>query len=153
MRRLTVLLTVLGMGCGGAGGGSQAPVPATMSGAVGEFLEAARTNDIHKMGRVWGTERGPAAEWMQDSTLQMRMAIVQRYMSASGYRIVEGPLVVPGHPDRRLFRVELQRSQCLHIQPIELVQARRGGWLVFDVHLESANETGTCPARSPGTKP
>ena len=152
MRRLMALFTVLAVGCGGGGGQTQVPIPATMNDALGQFLDAAHANDIQKMSRLWGTSRGPASEWMSDSTLSKRMLVVQRYMSANGYRIVEGPLAVPGHADRRLFRVELQRQQCLHVQPIELVQARRGGWLVYDVHLESANEAGACPARS-GTKP
>lgn len=148
MRRLMALFTVLAVGCGGGGGQTQVPIPATMNDALGQFLDAAHANDIQKMSRLWGTSRGPASEWMSDSTLSKRMLVVQRYMSANGYRIVEGPLAVPGHADRRLFRVELQRQQCLHVQPIELVQARRGGWLVYDVHLESANEAGACPARS-----
>lgn len=152
MRRLMVFFTALAVGCGGGGGQTQVPIPATMNDALGQFLDAARANDIHKMSRVWGTNRGPASEWMSDSTLAMRMTVVQRYLSANGYRIVEGPLAVPGHVDHRLFRVELQRFQCLHVQPIELVQARRGGWLVYDVHLESANEAGTCPGRT-GTRP
>jgi len=152
MRRLMLFFTALAVGCGGGGGQSQVPIPATMNDALGQFLDAAHANDIHKMSRVWGTARGPASEWMSDSTLAMRMTVVQRYLSANGYRIVEGPLAVPGHADHRLFRVELQRSQCLHIQPIELVQANRGGWLVYDVHLESANEAGTCPGRT-GTRP
>jgi hypothetical protein len=153
MRRLSLFLTVLEVACGGGGGArSQAPVPATMNDALSQFLEAAQAKDIARMGRLWGTARGPAVEWMSDSTLQMRMAVVQRYMTASGFRIVEGPLGVPGHADRRLFRVELQRAQCVHVQPIELIQARRGGWLVYDVHLENANEAGTCPA-SQGTRP
>lgn len=153
MRRLTLLLTVLAVGCGGGGSPTQVPVPATMNDALSQFLDAAHANDIRKMSQVWGSSKGPASEWMSDSTLLMRMTVVQRYLSANGYRIVEGPLAVGGHPDRRLFKVELQRSQCLHVQPIELIQARRGGWLVYDVHLESANEAGNCPAVTPGTRP
>ena len=152
MRRLMALFTVLAVGCGGGGGRTQVPIPATMNDALGQFLDAAHANDIHKMSRGWGTARGPASEWMSDLVLAMRMTVVQRYLSANGYRIVEGPLAVPGHADRRLFRVELQRQQCLHVQPIELVQASRGGWLVYDVHLESANEAGMSPG-GPGTRP
>lgn len=152
MRRLLMVLSALGIACGGGGGRSQAPVPATMNDALSQFLNAAQAKDIARMGRLWGTARGPAAEWMSDSTMQMRLSVVQRYLSANGYRIVEGPLPVPGHADRRLYRVELQRSQCVHVQPIELIEARRGGWLVYDVHLESANEAGTCPG-APGTRP
>ena len=152
MRRLPMFLTVLAVACGGGGGRSQTPVPATMNDALSQFLDAAQAKDIPRMGRLWGLAHGPAVEWMSDSTLQMRMAVVQRYLSANGFRIVEGPLPVPGHADRRLFHVELQRAQCVHVQPIELIQARRGGWLVYDVHLESANETGTCTGAT-GNRP
>jgi hypothetical protein len=152
MRRLLMVLSALGMACGGGGGRSQTPVPATMNDALSQFLAAAEAKDIPRMGRLWGTARGPAVEWMTDSILNMRLSIVQRYLTANGFRIVEGPLPVAGHPDRRLYRVELQRSQCVHVQPIELVQARRGGWLVYDVHLENANEGGAC-AGPPGTRP
>jgi hypothetical protein len=142
MRRLIVLGAVLGAACGG--GRSQLPVPATMNDAVNQFLEAVKAKDIPRMGQLWGSARGPAAQWMSDSVLHMRMTVVQRYLTASGYRIVEGPLSVPGRTDRRLFQVELQRSQCAHVQPIEIVQTHSGGWLVSDVHLESADTPGTC---------
>jgi len=151
-RRLTVLLCVLGIACGGRR--TQAPAPATMNDALMQFLDAVKARDVQRMGRLWGTTRGPAAEWMPDSIVAMRMTVVQRYLSANGYRIVEGPLSVPGGNERRLFRVELQRAQCTHVQPIELVQVRRGGWLVYDVHLESAGGAGApCKPTVPGTGP
>ena len=130
MRRLMALFTVLAVGCGGGGGRSQVPIPGTMNDALGQFLDAARANDTHKMSRVWGTARGPASEWMSDSVLMMRMTVVQRYMNANGYRIVEGPLAVPGHADRRLFRVELQRA----VDTLQF-EARPGRLLEQPVHL------------------
>ena len=152
MRRLTVLVSVLGIACGGQR--TQAPAPATMNDALMQFLDAVRSRDIQRMGRLWGTTRGPAAEWMQDSVVAMRMTVVQRYLSANEYRIVEGPLAVPGANERRLFRVELKRAQCNHVQPFEMVQVRRGGWLVYDVHLESAGGAGSpCKPTAPGTGP
>jgi len=40
------------------------------------------------------------------------------------------------------------------VQPIELAQVRRGGWLVYDVHLESAGGAGSpCKPTAPGTRP
>jgi hypothetical protein len=148
MRRLTVVGVVLGLACGG--GRNQIPVPATTNDAVKQFLDAVQARDIPRMGRLWGSARGPAAQWMSDSVLQMRMSVVQRYLTAPGYRIVEGPLPVPGRSDRRLFQVELQRPQCVHVQPIEVVQTHSGGWVVADVHLESATTPGSC---RPGTRP
>lgn len=151
-QRLTVLLCVLGIACGGRR--TQAPAPATMNDALMQFLDAVKSRDTERMGRLWGTTRGPAAEWMPDSVVSMRMTVVQRYLSANEYRIVEGPLTVPGESERRLFRVELKRAQCNHVQPIELVQVRRGGWLVYDVHLESAGGAGSpCKPAVPGTGP
>jgi hypothetical protein len=152
MRRLILLLAVLGAACGG-NRQAQLPVPATMEDALDKFLDAVQHRDIPRMGRLWGTARGPAAEWMTDSLLQMRMTVVQRYLDASGYKVLEGPLPVPGRNDRRLFRVELQSSQCVHVQPIELIQVSRGGWLVYDVHLENSNEAAKCRPRAPGTSP
>jgi len=152
MRRLLVLPLVLGIAC--KGGRTQFPTPSTMNDAVTQFMDALQAKNIERMGRLWGTARGPAAEWMPDSALQMRMTVVQRYLSANGYRIVEGPLAVPGTTERRMFRVELQRAQCTHVQPIELIQARRGGWLVYDVHLESAGgASSACQPAAPGTRP
>jgi hypothetical protein len=152
MPRLVVLLSVLGIACGGGGGRSQVPVPATMDDAITQFFDAVQARDVQRMGRLWGTARGPAASWMSDSALVMRMTVVQRYLSATGYRIVEGPLAVPGTVERKMYRVELQRADCNHVQPIELIHVRRGGWLVYDVHLESASGTGqTCPSKAPGT--
>ena len=151
MRRWSVLCAVLGVACGG--GRTQLPVPQTMNDAVNQFLDAVKAKDIVRMGQLWGSTRGPAAQWMSDSVLHMRMAVVQKYLVAPGYRIVEGPLAVPGRTDRRLYQVELQRPQCLHVQPIEIVQTHSGGWLVSDVHLESAGTPGTCAPQQPGTSP
>jgi hypothetical protein len=152
MRRFTMLLAILAAACGGHRG-AQLPVPATMEDALNRFLDAVHQRDIPRMGRLFGSARGPAAEWMADSVLQMRMSVVQRYLDATSYKVLEGPLPVPGRKDRRIFRVELQSAQCVHVQPIELIQASRGGWLVYDVHLENANEAAKCRARSPGTGP
>jgi hypothetical protein len=44
---------------------------------------------------------------------------------------------VNGHDELRTYQVELKRDKCPHIQPIDIIRAK-GGWLVFDVHLESA---------------
>ena len=77
---------------------------------------------------------------------------LETYLRHDGYRIIEGPLPVPSEPDHRLFRVELQLGQCNRIQPIEVVQARRGGWFVANVRLDSPNNLSTS-CRPRGTAP
>jgi hypothetical protein len=152
MRRLVALVSVLGIACGGHR--TQIPAPATMDDVIKQFFDAVQTRDVQRMGRLWGTARGPAAEWMPDSVLIMRMTIVQRYLTANGYRIIEGPLTVPGTTERKIYRVELQRPDCNHVQPIELIHVKQGGWLIYDVHLESAAGAGVqCPPKPGGTGP
>jgi hypothetical protein len=110
-----------------------------MNQTVAQFLAAVHANDTQRMGMLWGTERGPAAEWMKSDELKKRVTVIQKYLAHDGYRVVEGPLAVSGHEDQRTFKVELQRSTCTLVQPIDLVRAKRGGWLVYDVHLENAS--------------
>lgn len=151
MRRLVAVLVVGGvLGCGGRS--VDAPTPRTMESAVTEFLAAVKRNDVAAMARLWGDERGPVS-WMKPEELSLRLRTIQKYYTHDGSRLVEGPLAVPGKPQLRMFRVELQRQQCARVVPMSVIQARDGGWLVFDVHLaEAGNPMRPCPPPQ-GTRP
>ena len=152
MRRLLPFVLLFGLACGR--GPSQAtPIPQSVNASLEEFLTAIKANDLQRLGGLWGTERGPAAASMDRQVLRQRLTVIQRYLDHQGYRIVEGPLAVPNRADLRTYRVELQRGSCNHVVPIDIIRTRSGGWLVYDVHLESAGtprrecqpETGTRP--------
>jgi hypothetical protein len=124
-----------------------------MNASVTQFLAAVKANDLKRMGELWGTERGPAAESMNADVLRQRVTVIQKYLDHTGYRVIEGPLLVPGHDDRRTYRVELQRTNCNQVLPLEVIKTKSGGWLVYDVHLESAGSpSGRCP-QGVGTRP
>jgi len=124
-----------------------------MNASVTQFLAAVKANDLKRMGELWGTERGPAAESMNPDVLRQRITVIQKYLDHTGYRVIEGPLLVPGHDDRRTYRVELQRTNCNQVLPLEVIKTKSGGWLVYDVHLESAGSpSGRCP-QGVGTRP
>lgn len=124
-----------------------------MNASVTQFLAAVKANDLKRMGELWGTERGPAAESMNPDVLRQRVTVIQKYLDHTGYRVIEGPLLVPGHDDRRTYRVELQRANCNQVLPLEVIKTKSGGWLVYDVHLESAGSpSGRCP-QGVGTRP
>ena len=154
-RRLALsLLLLAGSTACGAKHGSGAPVPQSMNESVSQFLAAVKANDQKRMGELWGTERGPAANSMNAGVLGQRLAVIQKYLDHTGYRIIEGPLLVPGRDDLRTFRVELQRTNCNQVLPIDVVRTRSGGWLVYDVHLESAGSPGgRCQQVGTGTRP
>jgi hypothetical protein len=151
VRRLAVLVALGSLGCGSRPQRS-APAPQSMNDTVAQFLAAVKANDLHRMGTLWGTERGPAAGWMKPKELEMRLTVIQRYLVYDGYRILEGPLPIPGHDDQRTFRVELQRQQCNVVASLDVRRTGSGGWVVSDPHLESlSNPAASCKPRNPGT--
>lgn len=133
--------------------GPSTPVPQSMNESVAQFLAAVKANDLTRMGNLWGTERGPASQTMNGEVLRQRVTVIQKYLDHSGYRIIEGPLLVPSRDDLRTFRVELQRSGCIQVIPIDVIRTRSGGWLVYDVHLETANPSARCQPAGTGTRP
>jgi hypothetical protein len=152
MRRLLTFLVLLALGCGGRG--PRMPVPQSVNASLEQFMAAVKANDLERLGGLWGTERGPAAEWMDKVKLRQRLTVIQKYLEHSGYRVIEGPLPVPARSDLRTYRVELQRAGCSQMVSIDVVRTRSGGWLVFDPHLETAGTPGTrCQAPGTGTGP
>jgi len=153
IRRLPVFLILLGAACG-RGPGPQTPIPQSMNESVAQFLAAVKANELTRMGTLWGTERGPASQSMDPKVLRQRVTVIQKYLAHSGYRIIEGPLRAPSRDDVRTFRIELQREGCNQVLPIDVIQTRSGGWLVYDVHLESAgNPQARCQPAGTGTRP
>ena len=125
-----------------------------MNESVAQFLAAVKANDQKRMGELWGTERGPASRSMNADVLRQRLTVIQKYLDHTGYRIIEGPLLVPGRDELRTYRIELQRASCSQVMPIDVVRTNSGGWLVYDVHLESAGSPGgRCQPAGTETRP
>jgi hypothetical protein len=151
MRRLAVLVALGSLGCGSQPQ-SSVPAPQSINDTVAQFMAAVKTNDLQRMGSLWGTERGPAASWMKPEELRMRLTVIQKYLAYDGYRVLEGPLGVPGHDDMRTFKVELQRQQCNTVASLDLKRTGSGIWVVSDPHLETlSNPAASCKPRNPGT--
>ena len=150
-RRLFPFLLAALAACGGRSAAPTTPAPASPADALAGFLDAVRQNDLNRMGQLWGSERGPAAGWMEATELNKRVSVIQKYLAHGGYRVVEGPMPVPGEARRMAFRVELRRGDCVHVQAVDVVRVDRGGWVVQDVHLgEASSPVQGCP-RAPGT--
>ena len=149
-RRASLVLIGVALACGH--GRSQGPAPVSVADALTTFLSAVKANDLTAMGKVWGTERGPAVAWMKPQEMKERLTVIQLYLNHTGYRIVDGPSGDARSPDQQTFHVELQRQNCNVVVPIDLVRTHGGGWIVKDPHLEAAgNPAKPCPGQSPGT--
>jgi hypothetical protein len=140
-----VLVALGTLACGG-GPGPGTPVPQSPQETLAQFMSAVKANDLQRMGTLWGSDRGPAASWMKGDVLKERITVIQKYLDHAGYRVVEGPLRVPGHDDTQTFRVEIQRpNSCNVVFPVDVVRTKGGGWVVNDVHLGSLpTPGGTC---------
>jgi hypothetical protein len=150
--RLSLAATLAGLACGGA---TQAPAPDSPTASVQQFLAAVKANDLQRMGRLWGTNKGPAADWMDQRELYQRLTVIQKYLAHEGSRVLEGPLPSgTGQANVRGFRVELQRPRCALVLPIDVVRTGSGGWVVLDVHLADAgNPVAPCTPPGGGTGP
>jgi len=124
-----------------------------MQSAVTTFLSAVKDSNIARMGQLWGTERGPAANWMEPVALSQYLMTIHKYWTHVSARIIEGPLPVPGNERMRTFRVELVRSNCTRVVPMDVIQSNNGGWLVKDVHLESVGNPRIACGPAGGTRP
>ena len=146
------MVVVLGV-LAGACGKPQAPSPQSMQRTVADFLTAVKDSNIRKMGQLWGSERGPAATWMEPVKLEQHLMTIHKYLTHVGFRIVEGPLPVAGNERMRTFRVELQRSNCTRVVPMDVVQVSSGTWVVQDVHLEAVGNPRIACQPPGGTRP
>jgi hypothetical protein len=133
--RLTVLVALGSLACGG-GAGPGKLAPQSPQETLAQFMSAVKANDLDRMRALWGNERGPASDRMKSSEVNQRLTVLQIYLNHVGYRVVEGPLPVPNKEDRRVFRVELQRStSCTVVVPIEVARTKDGRWMVVGADL------------------
>src|SRR5438034_5682355 len=68
----TLFRSLAGSAACGKNPGAGAPVPQSMNESVAQFFTAVKGNDLTRMGQLWGTERGPAADNMNPAVLQDR---------------------------------------------------------------------------------
>lgn len=152
LRRSAVLVLVAG-GVAGCGRGAPPPAPVSAQATIDRFFAAVKANDLSTMADLWGDDKGPLKGRISAEDLDKHLTVMRRNLVALGYRVIEGPLPVAGHDNIERFSVEFQYPTCTHVQPIDLVRARSGAWLVYDTHLEAgANPVAPCPA-SPGGTP
>lgn len=135
-----LLAGLVATACGGrsTAAGPRAENPAA---AVEGFLAAVTANDLDAMGQRWGTDRGPAARWMDRQVLHQRLTVIQSLLVHERFAIEPGN--APSTPDKPVIHVRLFRHGCQPVVPFTMVQYQ-GGWLVENVGLEAAGN----PARS-----
>jgi len=143
--RLVVLAFILAsFGCAGKSSPAT-PLPTGPTAAVEQFLAAVKANDLRTMGELWGSDKGPANDWMDQEYREKALMVMRSTLVHDSYAI-DPSGTLPGSSAReRVVRVQLLRNNCRPTVPFTTLQYR-DGWLVSNIDLEAAgNPRRPCP--------
>jgi len=151
--RMAPVLMLLALACGG-GPGSAVPadVAPTPEAAVRNFMQAVADSNITRMGRYWGTSRGPASLTHQPSDYVRRLEVTQAFLRQSPFRIL-GSSTEPDQPDRRAVQVEFTRTDldgksCARVTSMSAIRTG-DGWIITAIDLTTVGTPGrSCAASS-----
>lgn len=144
MRKLMPAATFVLLACGGGSGPRSAatePVVASAQ-AVRMFMKAAADSNLTRMGELWGSESGPAAQTGTPADYERRLVVIQAYLKGDSIQVVSD-MSAPGDNSRRRVTIALYRQSCPKQIPMVLVRTKAGGWIVNSVDLNAAGN----PAR------
>ncbi len=150
-RRMIALLLLCTAACGGPGAASPKDTATTPDAAVRMFMQAVADSNIIRMGRYWGTQRGPSGETHQPADYEQRLVVMQSYLRNSPYKVVrEDP--VQGDSKRFTVQVALDRTDadgatCVRTVPVTVVNTGSPGWIVSSVDLLQAGTPGRACGR------
>jgi hypothetical protein len=140
VNRLKVIMIMAGVSIAmaacssGGGGGSRGQMTGAASPqlAVGQFLAAARAQDLQAFSAIWGSERGAARDVVDRSQLEKRELTMMCYLTHDRYEIAGDVTPKPGEHD---YTVEITRGTQTRETKITTVQGPSDRWYVLDVQL------------------
>jgi hypothetical protein len=150
-------LLLFSLACGG-GPGAAIPVDSatTPEGAVRSFMQAVADSNITRMGRYWGTSRGPASVAHHPADYEQRLFVTQSFLRDSPFHILRTD-PVGNDKNRQMVQVDLDRSdpdgsRCTRAVPFTVLNAGKHGWIVTSIDLTLAGTPGrSCGTRRSGT--
>jgi hypothetical protein len=143
MRKLMPAAAAVLLACGSSGPRSAATAPVASSAqAVRAFMQAAADNNLTRMGELWGSDAGPAAQTGSPPDYEKRLVIIQTYLRGDSVQVLSD-VSVPGDDSHRRVTIALYRQTCAKQIPVLMVRTHAGGWIVNSVDLNAAGN----PAR------
>ena len=144
LTRSILLISILASAACAGKRADSAHLPPDPAAAVQDFLAAVKANDLEAMGSLWGSDRGPANEWMKPDELQKRLTVIRSMLVHDGAAIEPGTR--PGSsPAERVVRVRLRRGRCTPVVPFTTRQYQ-SRWMVAAIDLDAAgNPARRCP--------
>jgi len=90
LTRSILLISILASAACAGKRADSAHLPPDPAAAVQDFLAAVKANDLEAMGSLWGSDRGPANEWMKPDELQKRLTVIRSMLVHDGAAIEPG---------------------------------------------------------------
>jgi hypothetical protein len=132
--------------CGGRRGLSTSDMaPVDPEAAVRAFLNAVKANSLIAMRELWGTERGPATNFMNTQEVDQRLTVIRTFLEHDKFEFAQPNEVDPSNSVQRIVKARLTRKTCQPVVPFTVVPWGKG-WLVKNIDLPSAGN----PARNCG---
>ena len=145
MKRVALLLLSFAAACaslpgGGAGTGAESP-----SAAIQQFLSAAQRKDLTAMANVWGTEKGPASQTMNQRELERRELIMIQCLPHE-----QATLGTPAPSEAGRLRIPVELTLLTRkAKPIfTVVRGPKDRWYVENLEIDQLRDQGFCGAAS-----
>jgi len=157
-RRMTPVVLLAAVACGGSPGAAAPSQDApTADAAVQSFMQAVADSNIIRMGRYWGTARGPASVTRQPPDYVQRLGITQAFLRRSPFRVLRTD-PSPTDPKRQTVLVEFTRTDldgksCARVAGIGVVKTDKYGWIVSALDLTEVGTPGRACLSPPKTGP
>lgn len=104
--------------------------------AVERFLQAANSEDLTTMGRLFGTSDGPIIERDPRDEVEKRMFAMAAILKHQDYQIAREQ-IVPGRPEATQLVVRMSINNRQIPVAYTLVRSRQGSWLIEVIDLEA----------------
>lgn len=118
-------------------------------------MQAVADSNITRMGRYWGTSRGPASLVHHPADYEQRLFVTQSFLRDSPFHILRSD-PISGDKDRQTVQVDLDRAdpdgaRCTRNVPFTVLNAGKHGWIVTSIDLTLAGTPGrSCGSRKSG---
>lgn len=151
MRPLLPAILVSLAACGGGSAPAAVDPAAGPTQAVQEFMRAVADSNLVRMGQLWGTSSGSAAETGKPADYQRRVAIMYTFLRGSTAKVLAE---VEHSGNKSILAVEVSRPDCRKRIPFTLERTKDNRWLVSAIELGALGTPGRpCPPeeqRRPG---
>jgi hypothetical protein len=139
VKRSIAVLLFLASACRPIASGPQTGATSP-EGAVDAFISAAKAQDLHALGGIWGSAKGPARATMPRAELEQRELILIRLLCQDESRVTSS---TPGTEGRRILKLDMTRAGRTLPVTFTTIRGPEDRWYVEDVEVVKLQELCT----------